>query len=67
MVELISAFWAEHLLFRDRLRTHPATAAEYATLKRRLAAACGTDRAGYTDAKGDFINGVLAQARAERT
>ena len=55
MVELTSAFWAEHLLFRDYLRTHPATAANTLRSKRRLAAAFGDDRMGYTDAKGDFI------------
>jgi GrpB-like predicted nucleotidyltransferase (UPF0157 family) len=66
MVEATSAFWQEHILFRNYLRAHPATAQEYAALKRRLAETYGSDHMGYTDAKGDFIHSVVAQARAEQ-
>ena len=49
-----------HLRLRDHLRANPGTAREYAALKRGLAAAYGDDRAGYTEAKTAFIEGVLA-------
>ena len=44
--------WA--LLFRDYLRAHAEVAAEYAALKRRLAARFRDDRRAYLDAKGRF-------------
>jgi GrpB-like predicted nucleotidyltransferase (UPF0157 family) len=49
-----------HLRLRDHLRANPGTAAQYAALKRGLAAAYGDDRAGYTEAKTAFIEAVLA-------
>jgi GrpB-like predicted nucleotidyltransferase (UPF0157 family) len=49
----------EELAFRDRLRSDPATAAEYAALKRRLAAIFEHDREAYTQGKADFIRAVL--------
>jgi GrpB-like predicted nucleotidyltransferase (UPF0157 family) len=51
-----------HLLFRDYLRAHPETAAEYAALKASMAAQHPNDRIAYTDAKGPFIDGVVAAA-----
>lgn len=48
-----------HLTFRDQLRAHPETAAEYAALKRDVAARFGTDRDAYTRAKSEFIQRVL--------
>lgn len=65
MVRFDSAFWREHLLFRDYLRRHPSTAGEYALLKRRLAAEFEADRAAYTEAKAPFIRRVLELADAE--
>ena len=57
-----------HLAFRDYLRAHPAIAARYVALKRRLAAAHdGTSlesRERYSLAKTPFINRVLEQALA---
>lgn len=50
---------ASHLAFRDRLRADPAVAARYAELKRKLAARFGSDRLGYTEAKGAFVAEVL--------
>jgi len=67
MVETSSEFWERHLLFRDYLRAHPETAAEYAALKRNLAARFRDQREAYTDAKGPFIRAVEARARAERS
>ena len=52
----------DELAFRDHLRTHPAAALEYATLKRQLAAEFEHDREAYTEAKGDFIRQILGQA-----
>lgn len=43
------------LVFRDRLRADASLAAEYAVLKRELAAAHGQDRERYTVAKGAFV------------
>ncbi|MBE7519959.1 MAG: GrpB family protein [Thermoflexaceae bacterium] len=62
MTEMGSAFWRKHLLFRDRLRADPEMAAEYAAMKRALAAQFGTDRDGYTDAKTGFIERCLVAA-----
>ena len=63
LVPFKSALWGERLLFRDYLRSHPETAAEYDELKRRLARDLGSDREAYTDAKGPFVERVLAHAR----
>jgi len=65
MAETTSEFWKKELLFRDYLRSHPETAATYDRLKRELAAQFGRDRAGYTDAKTEFITAVLEQARKD--
>jgi len=48
------------LAFRDALRGRPDLAAEYAELKRTLAAEHRDDRAAYTEAKQGFIARVLA-------
>jgi rfaE bifunctional protein nucleotidyltransferase chain/domain len=63
MVERSSEFWESHLLFRDYLRAHPEAAAEYEKLKRELAAAHGSDRAAYTEAKTEFIESTVERAR----
>jgi GrpB-like predicted nucleotidyltransferase (UPF0157 family) len=46
--------WDE-IYFRDFLRIHPETAAEYASLKHQLKNQFEYDRDGYTHAKSDFI------------
>jgi len=48
-----------HLGFRDWLRSHPGVAAEYARLKKKLAAIHGDDRDAYTRAKTNFIEREL--------
>lgn len=49
------AFWRDHIAFRDRLRSDADLREEYATLKRRLAAAHANDRAAYTLGKAAFV------------
>jgi GrpB-like predicted nucleotidyltransferase (UPF0157 family) len=53
---------AAHLRFRDALRADSRLAAEYARLKRELAARFGEDRVAYCDAKAPFVRAVLSQA-----
>jgi GrpB-like predicted nucleotidyltransferase (UPF0157 family) len=65
-VELGSRLWQEHLAFRDRLRTDAHLRAQYQTLKLRLAEEFANDKSGYTDAKGPFIQDVLATILARR-
>jgi len=60
IVEINSDFWKRTLLFRDHLRAHPQSANDYAALKKELAKQFENDREGYTNAKTDFINGVLS-------
>lgn len=56
----------DHLAFRDRLRTDAATAADYAALKRRLAARHDgltlASQERYSLAKTDFVRSVLGRA-----
>jgi GrpB-like predicted nucleotidyltransferase (UPF0157 family) len=65
LVPLGSRLWIERLAFRDYLREHAEVAAEYAALKCQLAVTFRHDREGYTDAKGTFIERVLAMAQRE--
>jgi GrpB-like predicted nucleotidyltransferase (UPF0157 family) len=51
-----------HLQFRDWLRTHPASAAEYGQLKASLAQIDREDREGSTEAKTAFIDAALTAA-----
>jgi GrpB-like predicted nucleotidyltransferase (UPF0157 family) len=55
-----------HLAFRDYLRGHPTTAADYAELKRSLAAALDGEtlesRERYSLSKTEFVTSVLARA-----
>lgn len=64
LVAADSEQFRDKLAFRDFLRTHPDTAAEYADLKRGLAVTHRTDREAYTAAKTDFVLRVTARARA---
>jgi GrpB-like predicted nucleotidyltransferase (UPF0157 family) len=54
--------YRDELSFRDRLRSQPEKARDYAELKHLLAARFEHDREGYTDAKADFIEGTLREA-----
>lgn len=62
LVEEDGPLWRRHLAFRDYLRAHPARAAEYAALKRDLAARHADERAAYTSAKTAFIEETLRLA-----
>jgi GrpB-like predicted nucleotidyltransferase (UPF0157 family) len=55
-----------HLLLRDFLRAHPARAAEYAALKRILAARHRDDREAYAEGKSELIASMLADALRAR-
>ena len=50
------------LAFRDWLRTHAETAADYEALKHELADRYRDDREAYTDAKAEFVERVVALA-----
>ncbi|KEO82177.1 hypothetical protein EL26_16705 [Tumebacillus flagellatus] len=58
--------YRRHLLFRDYLRSHPETVAEYEALKKDLAARHGHDRGAYTDGKTAFIEEIVERAQKER-
>ncbi len=62
LVPLDSPQWSGALAFRDYLRLHPGTAAEYQELKTRLAREFRLDREAYTDAKGPFITRITGVA-----
>jgi GrpB-like predicted nucleotidyltransferase (UPF0157 family) len=50
------------LRFRESLRANPKLAADYAALKRELAARCRDDRMRYTKAKSRFIDDAESDA-----
>jgi GrpB-like predicted nucleotidyltransferase (UPF0157 family) len=62
LTHLDSAFWREHLVFRDYLRAHADVRDEYARLKHALAARFPTDRPAYIEQKAPFIRRVLELA-----
>jgi GrpB-like predicted nucleotidyltransferase (UPF0157 family) len=49
----------QHLVFRDHLRGHPDTAADYADLKRELAARFATDIDAYSRGKSAFVRRIV--------
>ncbi len=51
-----------HLAVRDYLRAHPAVAADYGALKKRLANQFPDDVASYVEQKTDTILGILRMA-----
>ncbi len=53
----------DEILFRDYLNSHSEVAREYEALKFSLLPQFKNDRDGYTDAKTDFIKGVLYDAK----
>jgi GrpB-like predicted nucleotidyltransferase (UPF0157 family) len=63
VVEASSTDWPDWIAFRDHLRSHPETAARYASLKIQLANLDATDRPRYRRAKAPFIDEVLSHSR----
>jgi GrpB-like predicted nucleotidyltransferase (UPF0157 family) len=57
---------ADHLRFRDYLRTHPEACNRYAEAKRAAAASWADDELAYTDDKTEVILNIL-QSAAEET
>lgn len=53
-----------HIAFRDYMRSHPDDAAEYAALKREVAARHHDDIEEYVNGKHDFIREILRKAGA---
>ena len=53
-----------HLRFRDWLRSHDADRAAYEALKRDLATQDWPTRNHYAEAKGPFIEAIVARAQA---
>lgn len=65
MLEIESAEWKHHLLFRNYLCANPVSAHEYARLKQTLATQFVNDREAYQNGKETFIQAVLHQAHEE--
>lgn len=59
LVPYDSPCFRDELAFRDRLRSQPQLAAEYAELKQALAQRFEHDRDAYTDAKTEFVRRAL--------
>jgi GrpB-like predicted nucleotidyltransferase (UPF0157 family) len=64
LVPFDSARYRDEFAFRDRLRADSRLAAEYAALKRELAARHRDDREAYTAAKSAFIEAALTEAES---
>lgn len=62
VVERGSDHWRGWLLFRDYLRSHPETVADYNRFKRELARKYARNRDAYTRAKTPFVEAILAKA-----
>ncbi|WP_331371510.1 GrpB family protein [Sinorhizobium chiapasense] len=59
-----NATHVKRILFRDWLRNHLDAAAEYAALKRKLAAEASGNWKFYTGGKSDFVARIVRQASA---
>ena len=62
-----SQLWRDRIAFRDLLRARADVAADYAELKRRLAADHEFDREAYTDAKTPFVERALGMVEGRRS
>lgn len=58
-----SAFWENHILFRDYLRGEPDMIKEYYELKKSLAEKFRHERLEYNLAKTEFITSIVNRAR----
>lgn len=59
LVERDSAFWRDHIAFRDMLRAEPRLAAAYQALKLALSERHPLDRGAYTAGKAAFVLDTL--------
>ncbi|MFC0044895.1 GrpB family protein [Metabacillus iocasae] len=57
-----SAFWKDHLLFRDCLKENGHLREQYESLKRKLSTYQWADGNDYAHAKGEFIQSILEKA-----
>ncbi|WP_409340797.1 GrpB family protein [Paenibacillus sp. MBLB4367] len=56
-----NAEYKRHIMFRDYLRSHAQEAEEYGKIKLKLAQQFHNDRKAYTNAKTDFVEGILTR------
>jgi GrpB-like predicted nucleotidyltransferase (UPF0157 family) len=63
--DILNPVWSNPILFRDYLRKHPDEAAEYGKLKTALALKYVSDIGSYVAGKTEFVERILALARAE--
>ncbi len=66
IVEKDSFAFHKHLLFRDYLRTHSNIAAEYFTIKQKMAEKYHDSRTKYVEGKRPFIDKIVVQAMEEK-
>ena len=59
VVEHTDSQWRNDIVFRDLLRSRPATRKQYAELKANLASTYREDRESYTAFKAAFIREIL--------
>lgn len=63
-IEVIeSAFWRNHILFRDYLLAHPESVKQYEFLKKDISEKYKDERKKYTAAKNEFIQDILNKAQ----
>lgn len=55
----------DEIFFRDYLNAHPESAKQYEELKLNLWKQYEHNRNGYTDAKADFVGGIMKLAKLE--
>jgi GrpB-like predicted nucleotidyltransferase (UPF0157 family) len=66
VAETESEYAREMLSFRDRLRSNPDVAEEYADLKRSLVDRFPENRTAYTEHKEEFVERILKEASSNR-
>lgn len=64
ILEIDSEQWRNYVDFRDYMNLFPEKAKEYEALKERLARDCGDVQTVYTDGKREYMQQMLAKAKA---
>ncbi len=62
-VEYGTEHWNNPILFRNYMRLHPKDQQAYIALKKKNSEQFRNDRNGYTQAKTDFVTGIVQKAR----